>query len=489
MNNIGSNTVLSSVRTDYLGGGIQNGTDTVVPTGPTPNQPADLNIVAGWPLYWLFPNREHASRYSIDASMLLADLDGGTGVLRIPPGLSIMDTMERYVDASVILQIGDLSTKWHMNVPKCEISLGDEYDSVMSTGQIATTTSYYSVDNGVDSADPVAEAISNHFIVQYGALERGFGRMKHGWFYADVGGLWNWSVDGLDAVEVAIDGGVVASKYSNSSAVGQGVLYGSMSLTAGWHHLFAYTSDRSDAAYPKVWFKRPGDPTWTQLAPDASDGIVWCRGAGVPDYVSFDKSGGFLTIGASYAPGVSCTVSVLQSDFGGGPLSVSSETVPRYRTYYTNAWADSSAVSIPCPASRPPEFVGIRGVMEFGPISEMLFYLEDTPVPTYVQKLLVSGDGIFWYRWNGTSFSATSADSIEELLANGTSMYDLNNVPESAWTTFVGAKKTCKVMFTGHAPLALIRNNKLLMAQAGAEYIVGTKSIMSGTVSLNKKQI
>lgn len=480
----------SHIKCDKKGGGITNGRDILLPHGPTPNAASvDMNIVSGWPLGGLFPNREYKSRYRLDPDMLLEDLAIEDGWIVIPSGLGLRDTMERYHSGNALMSIGGLSISWVLDLPRCTVELGDQISTVTYVDSITSTTSPYVVDNGVALTDPTAQSISNHFIVKYGALDRGYGRMKHGWFYADVGGTWSWSVDGNDAVEIAIDDGVVASKYSNSSALGQGVLAGNISLAIGWHHLFAYTSDRTDASHPLVWFKRPGDPAWTALANDSADGIIWARGGGPPDKVTFSRNSGFLNVQVSYTDTDYCDVTIDETDFMGGDLSVALETVPRYRPYYINNWRESYMGSSSCPYTMPPKFVNIRGILRFDPISESMFYHESLTPPETTAKFLVSKDGVTWYAWNGTSFVTKVVDSISALQQDGNSMYQINNIDSSDWLTFLGSRRVCFAMFTGEPPLLLTHNGSIFESSSQAYYMLGSRSRIAGTVSAVDRSI
>ncbi|HTP64355.1 MAG TPA: PA14 domain-containing protein [Geobacteraceae bacterium] len=83
-------------------------------------------------------------------------------------------------------------------------------------------------------------------------------------FTADVTGTWQFAVDGDDAVDVQINGTVVASYYNCHGFAGNQTHSGSINLTAGQTYtLVAHHFEQGGGEGVQVWFMRPGATTWT----------------------------------------------------------------------------------------------------------------------------------------------------------------------------------------------------------------------------------
>ncbi|MDA8241769.1 MAG: hypothetical protein M0Z67_15560 [Nitrospiraceae bacterium] len=83
-------------------------------------------------------------------------------------------------------------------------------------------------------------------------------------------GTWQFAVDGDDAVEVEIDGVVVANFYGAHGSCNCQTHFGSIVLNSAngingtsWHRLIARHFERSGNDGVKVWYKRPGDTKWS----------------------------------------------------------------------------------------------------------------------------------------------------------------------------------------------------------------------------------
>jgi hypothetical protein len=352
--------------------------------------------------------------------------------------------------------------------------------------------SYHNLDLGTDLTNPDDAGISNHYIVKYAALDRGYGRAKHGWFYADVGGTWSWTVDGYDVVELAIDDGVVASKYTDSDLAGIGVLSGTIDLTVGWHHLFAYTSYRGNSSYPYVGFKRPGDQAWQTLSTDAGDGLIWCNGRVVPESIRLRYNAGNITVIAHYDDSNELDLTFDAATLHSGNLKIDMESLPRYKHYYWFDWRESNRPDYSFPQQMPPIFNNMRMIMEYVPTVEVLFYSEFSDI-NYTPKFVVRPRGLDspgWYRWDGTSFQLTTITSVADLENNGNTMYDINSIKEVDWNNFTGmVDQVVELMFTREPPLALTSNRHLLGSPNEGNFMLTSKNRMQGNIRIDKRDI
>ena len=487
-----TNKEFDHIRVDKDQGSILVDDTYIIPIGPTPLYATNdsINVISGWPLRGVFPNQRYDSRIEIDKDIFLADMVISPCRVHSPRGLRWTDDMALCHTISPRLSISNIDVTWSLCSSQYSIKIEDESVESSSILIQATADSYYIRDNGNNLTDPIVEGISNHYIVKYAALDRLYGRMKHGWFWADTSGTWQWSVDGTDVVEIAIDDGVVASKYSNSAAVGVGVLYGSVDLVVGWHHMFAYTSDRADAAKPEVWFKRPGDTNWNELSTDNSDGLMWNRTAESPSYTEFSYTAGNITA-SLYVDQVDPTNLIFDADlFNSGPVSIEMETVPRYSPYYTLDLRESTLEALPAPTSLPPRFENMRAILYFYPLAELVFYSEFTEAQEFDPRFVISpvGGGTQWYMWDGAAFQTVTINSVDDLLTLGNDLYSINHVPESAWSGLLSGEP-CRLMFTGETPLLATYHKGVFSGMSHAEYIIGNRAHLSGNIRVQRRSI
>ncbi len=77
-------------------------------------------------------------------------------------------------------------------------------------------------------------------------------------------GDWQFAIGGDDGVEVEVDGIVVASGYGCHSSTGGQDNFGTVTLnTAGYHRLIVRHTQKTGQDGVKVWYKKPGDASWT----------------------------------------------------------------------------------------------------------------------------------------------------------------------------------------------------------------------------------
>jgi hypothetical protein len=433
------------------------------------------------------------SRYSIDVSMLLEDLAVEEGYMaRLPT--STMGARHWFYDLSYNFRIGNLIANWNLLLPEATLSL----DDLRNTGRfgddsIPHTDSYLSLDLGTALSNPDDANISNHYIIKYAALDRGYGRARHGWFYVDVAGLWSWTIDGYDALELSIDDGVVASRYSNAAPVGLGILSGTIDLSVGWHHLFGYTSERSNSSFPQMAFKRPGDLSWQTLSTDASDGIIWCNARIVPDRIKFRYNAGNITAIVSYDDQNELDLTFDATRLHSGQIGLDMESIPRYKPYYWGNWRESTRVDYPFPTTMPPILRNIRGLLQYVPTVELLFYSEYSDIdytPRFVMRPRSAGGIPNWYRWDGSSFQLTTITSVADLDNNGNTIYEINNISLTDWDSFTGvADRVVEIMFTREPPLMLASNRRLLGDPNESNFMLSTKNRMQGDIRIEKRDI
>ncbi len=470
------------------------GTSCVLPIGPNPrgiHLEDGINTITGWPLYYHFPNISYETRYKLDQTMLLEDLAISNAQIMIPEFYS--SGFDRMIDQSISFDISNLSVGINLCVPGGRVSIeGAETHAVLNNINVVTKDGPYVHSNQVALTDPTSSDITNHHIVKYGALDRGYGRMRHGWFWADVSGEWAFSVDGLDVAEIVIDDGVVSAKYTNSAIAGQDVLNDTVDLGVGWHHLFAYTSDNANTTYPTVRFKRPGDPSFSNLTNDDTDGLVWNRSCVIPTKLILQENAGEITATSYYDGDNNILLTFDASELIDGFVSLTKNTIPRYRPYYEYSWKESSLNMSSSTDSNPPKFENMRMVAEYDPITEIIIYLEHTNMSDYSPSFLVShSETLSWFKWNGSSFELDPVDSVQSLQDTGNSVFELNNISKSDWESFLpsGGRRMISLMFTNDAPLFMTYHRRLFDGITDAEYLVGTSNSISGKTKFERRQI
>ena len=481
-------TVHKHIKIYHEGTGYYNDDMFLAPVGR--NSPAVLHqepitAVTGWPLDYWYPNILYRSRYFLDKDMVVADTTNNPArIEHIDPKLEC--GLHTHIDGSHI-SFGNLHFEHIRGSHTYSISLDDIQDIYTDTDEpVIYDTSYRYVDNGRDLTDPTTVGITNHYLVKYVGLDRGFGRMKVGWFYADTAGDWSWSVDGYDVVEVCIDDKVLGSKYSNSDPVGgAGILYDTINLSVGWHHFFAYTSDRSHAGEPSVWFRRPGGTSWQTLAGDASDGIKWARydlQDGGDIYVSSSAGSITFAYGSSEQKCASLTFDVTK--WSPGEISIYKKQVPRFYSYYSNDWRTSTQERHCCAFSHPPVFDGLRAIAKYAPKIERLISIGPIHRNPNWGVFVRRTNSTQWYKWSSGTFTAVSPTSVDDLRL-GNSWGELNSLSDTDWDSLPGNSDpvtTVDLMFTGEAPMFMTSHKKLLGLTSEAQFMMLTKHSLIGEV-------
>jgi hypothetical protein len=82
------------------------------------------------------------------------------------------------------------------------------------------------------------------------------------WMDIKKEGVWNFAIDGDDAIEVEIDGKVVVSWYGDHSFCGSYEHQGSIYLTVGWHKLIVRHEEDAGEEGVILYFKAPDDAEW-----------------------------------------------------------------------------------------------------------------------------------------------------------------------------------------------------------------------------------
>jgi len=481
-------------------GSITNGDTHIIPMGDSPLALSDsLNIVSGWPLRRVYPNMEYHSRYHISVAMLMEDLaSNATGYLTIPSGIKLPshDYTKDYKSSMFSdwaqLSISNLKVRWNNRVPQAEVSIGDDrsicepgfYVNESDVGiPLPKLTGGYLVQNyGRALTDPTSAGLTNHYSVIYAGLDRGYGYALHGYFLATTSGTWTWAIDGYDAIEVVIDGGVVVKRFANVDVVSNDQSkWGTIELSAGWHHFFAYTSDKDHSANLQVWFKRPGEVSYTKVVDTGADNMIWAKYAEIPpNRVKFQYNGteGTFTAGVEYDSDRVVSLSFSDSLLLDGNIQIKQETIPRFLPYYlyTNYWRESNITKVDQPITMPPRFQNIRGIMEFDPRVELLFYHDSVIFDDFTPKFLVAPKGsLTWYSWTGSAFQSRAVSSVSDLTTYGNTLRELNDISDTDWDE-LSTDRIFQLMFTDMPPLALTYNRKLFSGTTAAQYILGTKA-------------
>lgn len=493
----------SNVQVKKDGRGFVSGVSSIIPIFDTPivhDLVGGVSYVdtrgvvplSGWPLYNIFPNILYNTRYHLDTNMLEEDLAVTDAYIYFPTNI-VVNNLERFYSTVFNFNFSNLILSYDIGVPRCFINIESNYTSQLFNNiETVKHTSYYEYDNGVALTDPTTVLITNHHAIKYSALDRGYGRMKHGWFWAEVSGSWTFSVDGLDAVEIVVDEGVVASKYTNSALAGTNVLNGTINLVTGWHHLFAYCSDNSTSTHPVIAFKKPGDVNYTAFTTDATDGIMWNRSSVHPKRTKLRLNAGNITATIEYNDTNTSSLTFSKDTLVSGNFSVSLDTLPRYKPYYLNSWRETQLAVYDTPHTLPPTFKNMRMIMEYHPLAELLCYTSFSKFEDYTPKFAVSFVGSSdWYTWNGSAFVITDVGSVLKLLSFGNSLYEINSVTPAQWTAFLPTtgKTYARLLFTGEPPLAATYSRKVFSGMTYAEYLISTVSHVTGKANIERRQI
>ena len=484
--------IYSNVQIEYDRGSIPNGDTYIIPIGRSPLPIDDsASIVSGWPLYEMYPNMPYDSRYDINVTMLLEDLSSGeVSIERLPT--TLIQHRDQFYSFEHNFRISNLLFTWDLLAPSGSIRLGDDQSiGTFGDDSIPHSDSYYSLDLGTDLNNPADADVNNHYIIKYGILDRGYGRAKHGWFYADTAGDWSWSIDGYDAVELSVNDAVLASRYIDGDPVGIGTLYGSINLSIGWHHMFAYTSYRSNSSYPLVSFKRPGDASWRTLVTDQGDGMIWSNARIIPRNIRFSYNAGDITAILSYSDAEEINLTFDSSLLHSGNMKTDLKSIPRYKHYYWNDWREYNRPKYLSPRNLPPILKNMRGIMTYVPTVEVLFYSQYSYID-YTPKFLVrsrSGNGA-WYRWDGSAFQLVSVSSVSDLNGYGNTIFELNSLTDADWNLLMQMDdKAIELMFTEEPPLALASNRRLLGNPTEAEFMLSVKNQLQSDIRVEKRTI
>lgn len=98
-------------------------------------------------------------------------------------------------------------------------------------------------------------------------------------------GTWTFAVDGDGAVEVEIDGSVVASWYGDHSICNCYTYNGSIHLNSGWHKFIARQEERTGGDALRVHVKRPADSYWNRMGTS----VTSCRYNNYSDSIIYDR--------------------------------------------------------------------------------------------------------------------------------------------------------------------------------------------------------
>lgn len=467
--------------------------NALTPTGRNPlhtNMEDAIIAISGWQYAVWYPNITNHSRYYLDKALIQEDTAASTAYVK---GLPHIPPIDNIWGSSIHLSIGNLVMEHNLYSNTCSMSLGNNQDIYTDpTPPTHYQDSFTFADMGENLTDPTSAGLSNHYMVKYTGLDRGYGRMKSGWFFADVAGSWSWSVDGNDVVEVAIDDKVVASKYSNSAPVGgAGILYGDITLSTGWHHFFAYTSDRSDSSHPLVWFKRPGDSSWNVLASDSSDGVKWSINIQQPSLLSFSSSGGNITATYGFSSTRNASLVFDAATWEDGELKIRHESIPRFYVYYQNNWRSSTQNDYVMMYSPPPIFDGMRVIAKYAPQFEKIISSRQVS-KNGVDRVLVRRKGTtLWYYWDGSSFININPTSIADL-DSGNTWYELNQLTDAEWITLPGSSNmvdVVEIMFTGEAPLFMTSQRRLMGNPSTAKFLMMNKHNIIGEIYAELRDI
>lgn len=275
-----------------------------------------------------------------------------------------------------------------------------------------------------------------------------------------------------------VNGSLVYSRYVTGSSSGTQDKYGIVNLSAGWNKFWAYCS----AAMPTVWYKRPGDGSWSSL----NNNMDWSTPTAVymPLSVSFTKISSTLRSTLTYNSTNTIVLDGPLSEFVGGAINVKTDTTPKAQTYYSKNWTNSTVSGS---YTNPPFFRNMRVLTKFDPITETITQNgisvgEFTPFAFSLNKT-------DWWVYDKTNgFTNVSIGNVNDLKSYGNTLLEVTEIPEADWVTFLGANKYCWMMFSGQAPLFLTCI-KAALDLASNEYALVNLEKIANRVRLDKNEL
>lgn len=459
-------------------GATVTGDRELTPGGPSPYRTQNVLPLTGWPYGGVWPCVNYPSRYILDKAMLETDLALADATIYLTDFPS--HAVEYVISSTYKIEWGNISFEWNSIYPEGsveEIGGTGAYGEFTSQILSAPTDIYRILDFGTDTID--LSKVSNHYAVEYYAIERGRGTGALGFFYADVAGDWEFAIDGTDILEVFVDDVIVFGRYTTGIPSSDQSKNGIISLTQGWIKYWAYSS----ATTPTIWYKRPGDSVWSYM----TDGLDWSTPDVVynPARIEFSVSGSDLVSELIYNDTDSVTHNIPFADVTEDtPLTLSTDTKPRAQVYYMEGWRDSTVSKV---FSAPPAFVNMRVVTRYNPLVETMSFEKLTLVtPTY---FLVSKDGINWQNYKSGSFSSILVvDDIDDLRGKGNTAYELADISDSDWTTYMGALSSVYLCFTGQSPI-FVSSPKKILNLASNEYALVIDQPLGGDLRFDKDEL
>lgn len=441
-----------------------------------PNRTSSFVISTGWPVKGIWPSVNNVSRFHIDEDILAEDLAVGTGSILL--NSLPLHPIDSVTDCKYVLNFGNFSAEWDVLFPKVKLNLnGHELEESKTDLVKSEITDLYKLLNYGNYTIDLA-AILNHYSVLNYAIERGRGQSLSGYFYVDNPGDWSFSVDGTNVLELMVNGSLVYSRYATGSASGTQDKYGTVNLSSGWNKFWAYCS----ASMPTVWYKRPGDGSWSSL----NNNMDWCTPTAVymPLSLSFTKIADTLRSVISYNSTNTLTLDAPFSEFYGGVINIKTDTTPKAQAYYSKNWTNSSVEGS---YTNPPFFRNMRVLTKFDPISETITQNginvgEFTPFAFSLNKT-------DWWVYDKTNgFSNVSISSVSDLKSYGNTLLEVTEIPEEDWVIFLGTNKYCWMSFTGQAPLFLTCI-KASLNLANNEYALVDLEKIANRVRLDKNEL
>lgn len=228
-----------------------------------------------------------------------------------------------------------------------DVEIGASHQNILNSFVPANFIKYYYInDFGVDDTTAANNDLipsqnhgsSNSFIAEaeFNVKKKSSGNPKY-----DYTGTWTFFLDSDDGAELYIDGTPVASYYSVAGTAGHSSCatapttacvasqVGTINLGAsGYHNLIVRVTNFGGNSGAKVWYKRPGDATWTVFgAAPAGQNSLELRSPVIPDTSAncTMKTSDFITTGVptkGVLPGfhLFCNKSVTGNNSYGAPL-------------------------------------------------------------------------------------------------------------------------------------------------------------------------
>jgi hypothetical protein len=387
-------------------------------------------------------------------------------------------TLDAVTESTYKLGISNLLAEWDMLFPRTKLSMGTASIEATDGSRVYTAAGslYKSLNYGNYTLD--IASVLNHYSVKNYAVERGRGRSISGYFYVETPGSWSFSIDGADIIELVVNSTIIYSRYATGTASGTQNKYSTVNLSVGWNKIWGYCS----YAAPTVWYKKPGDSSWTSL----NNSLTWSdqTRSYMPSSLTLTKMGSTLRTSLTHGVITDVTLDAPLANFESGFIGLGTDTSPKAQVYYAQNWRNSTLNGV---FTNPPSFTNLRILTKFEPLNETIS--QQGMLLTQFTPFAFSVNNINWFIYDKTTgFTTVIIDNVSDLLEYGNTLLDVTEIPESAWVTFLGVNTYCWMMFTGQAPLFIVSMKSTLNLQAN-EYALVSLEKIANRVRLDKNEL